>query len=168
MPKVKRYICPEYLRSILDYDPHIGVFRWKVDRGGRSNSKIKAGTIAGSMNEEGYWVIGIDGQVYGAHRLAWAWMHGKWPDRIVDHDNQFKTDNRILNLRLADEKQSVRNRKSKNKHGLKGVTVKRGLYRARIMVDGKSIHIGYYLTKEEAHAAYVEKARELHGRFASD
>lgn len=164
MPKVKRYLSPEYIRAILHYDPNTGVMRWKVDKG----SRCKAGDIAGRMGVQGYWQITIDGRLFTRAPLAVAYMMNFWPDRIIDHINKDKADDRFINLRPATDKQSNRNRTSKNQHGLKGITTKRNLFRARIMVDGKSIHIGYYRTKEEAHAAYLEKARELHGKFASD
>ena len=46
--------------------------------------------------------------------------------------------------------------------GLLGASPRRGYWRAAITVGGKAIHIGYYKTPEEAHAAYVEKKRLLH------
>lgn len=166
MPKIGKPPSRDRLVEILHYNPDTGEFRWKVDVG--RYGRIKAGSLAGGLNAEGYRQIMIDGVMHRAPRLAVYYMMNVWPSCIVDHINKQRDDNRFINLRLADDHESSRNRKSKNQHGLKGVATKRNLFRARIMVDGKSIHIGYYRTKEEAHAAYLEKARELHGKFASD
>ncbi len=166
MPKVKRYLNPQYLRMLFRYDAVTGKLYWKVNAG--RWGRIEAGTEAGNVGPNGYRNIGIDGEVYTAGPIIWAIVYGVWPDTVIDHRNKIKDDNRLMNLRKCEEKNNIRNRGSKNKHGLKGITTKRGLFRARIMVDGKSIHIGYYTTKEEAHRAYMDKARELHGKFASD
>lgn len=150
------------LRELLTYDPVTGVFTWKCQRG-----RISAGTVCGYITSEGYRHIKIDGTDYGAHRLAWAYVHGEWPDRIVDHRNRINDDNRIENLRLATDQQSAWNRTSKNKHGaVKGVSKKRGLWRAQIYWEGKNRHIGYYDSKEKANEAYIEKSKELHGEFS--
>ena len=58
--------------------------------------------------------------------------------------------------------------KSHNKLGIKGVCYKPrlGLYHAQIKKDGKVRGLGHYETPEEAHAAYVKAATEVHGEFA--
>lgn len=62
------WFTPEYVRSILDYDPLTGIFRWKENRG----TRVKAGALAGCWNKEnGYLIIGFDCDVYKGHRLAW-------------------------------------------------------------------------------------------------
>jgi hypothetical protein len=154
------------LRAFLNYDPLTGVFTRRVaaDQGGR----IPAGTIAGSPNGNGYLYIRVDGMNLPAARIAWFFIHGVWPDCIVDHENTIKTDNRIDNLRLASDAQSNRNRKvhGRNLCGLKGVS-KRGKYwRARITVDRETISLGGFGSKEEAYEAYLAKSKELHGEFA--
>lgn len=88
----------------------------------------------------------------------------------VDHINGDPLDNRRVNLRLATSAQNTANRSrhKNNKTGLKGVCFFRRdkKYVAHICVDGKRIHLGVFLTPEEAHAAYCEAAKELHGEFA--
>lgn len=76
---------------------------------------------------------------------------------IVDHINMNKLDNRKCNLRIADKKINSINRglQSNNKTGYKGVYHDRryGTWNARVTVDGKTIHLGTFPTKEEAIAA---------------
>lgn len=164
MPKIKDGPNWSLLVTALEYDPSTGIFRWKINVG--RYGRIKAGSIAGGVNKEGYRQIMIAGKHYRANRLAWFYVTKEWPDCVVDHRNGKVDDNRFENLRKASDSQSMANRDHKNKHGVKGVSTKRGLFRARIYHDGKSIHIGYYATKIEAHAAYLRKSMELQGDFS--
>ena len=87
----------------------------------------------------------------------------------VDHWNGNSLDNRKSNLRLTDDTGNARNcRKRKdNSSGIKGVDVHKGKWRARIAVNGKSIHLGYFSTFELAEIAYDEAALKFHGEFSS-
>lgn len=73
---------------------------------------------------------------------------------IVDHINRNKLDNRKCNLRVCDMKVNSINRdlQSNNTTGHKGVYCdkKAGTWNARVTVDGKTIHLGTFTTKEEA------------------
>ena len=128
----------------LDYDPDSGIFTWlDVKRKG-----VKAGSVAGSVFNNGYRVIMYDGKHLLAHRLAWFFLHGEFPTYMIDHINQDKLDNRACNLRLATNQMNQRNTKksSRNTSGHRGVywhKTKRKWY-ASIRVNNKQIHIGSY------------------------
>jgi HNH endonuclease len=77
---------------------------WRVARRGAA-----AGAVAGSLNSSGYLIIGIDYRRYLAHRLAFLWVEGRWPDGI-DHCNLDRKDNRWCNLREATGTGSVMER----------------------------------------------------------
>lgn len=90
-----------------------------------------------------------------------------------DHINRDTLDYRRSNLRECSNAENCRNKGAhkNNKLGLKGVThhpchnrIKH--YRAAIMLNGKRIGLGMFLTKEEAAQAYDEAAKEHHGQFA--
>lgn len=173
--KFRTNLTAERVRELLNYDPETGVFTWKVDRvAGRpaTNIRARAGDIAGNINAWGYRVIGIDGCQSPAHRLAWLHVYGEWPHSIIDHANGDRSDNRLENLRLADDSANLQNMRlhDRNKCGFKGVhKTDRHSNRpwiASITVRGKTHYLGSHETPEEAHEAYKAAARKFFGEFA--
>jgi hypothetical protein len=158
-------LTAEYVRGILDYDPSTGVFAWR----GVHARCVRAGRIAGRINGKGYATISIRNKQRQAHRLAWLYVYGVWPDRTVhvDHINGNKSDNRIVNLRLATPAQNAQNRR-KAIDGLKGATLHRrlGKWQAQITFEGKVLYLGLFSKETEAHDAYVSAARKYFGEFA--
>lgn len=88
---------------------------------------------------------------------------------ITDHIDGDGLNNRKFNLRPATKKENMRNRRtlSNNTSGFKGVTFRkdRGVWQARIMVDRKSVNLGFYACPKEAHNAYCRASSEMHGEF---
>lgn len=115
--------APE-LRELLDYDPASGVFRWRHTTRGY----VQKGRVAGCYTKNWYVNICVRGRNYGAHRLAWLYVHGEWPPKFIDHVNGDLSDNRIANLRPATRAQNGANRKleSNSSSGLKGVSWHKG------------------------------------------
>lgn len=91
-------------------------------------------------------------------------------DRYVDHKDGNRMNNTRSNLRLATYAQNIQNSRKldKNKTGFKGVCyrAKDKRYEASIMANGVWKYLGRYSTPEEAHEAYKQAAKELHGDFA--
>lgn len=91
---------------------------------------------------------------------------------VVDHINHQTLDNRKSNLRVTTKLHNNRNRRlaKTNKSGFKGVfRYPGGLskpWAARIKVYGKQIHLGYFLTPEEAAKKYDAAAKTHFGEFA--
>lgn len=154
-------ISHDELLNATSYDPETGVFRRRY----AVNRRFYAGQEIGSLGGHGYTVVWIRGQRILAHRLAWFYVHGKWPENTIDHINGYKRDNRIANLRdvmHAENMQNLRRRHKDNKSGFQGVIRKRGRYRAAIGTYGKTKHIGTFDTAQEAHDAYLEAKARLH------
>lgn len=149
------------LRELLDYDAARGVFSWTTTRG-----KTSAGSVAGTTRRDGYIQICIDGRLYLAHRLAWMYVHGAWPNAALDHVNRVKPDNRISNLREASKSQNAQNTslRSTNTSGVKGVywCARECRWIANIRLNGKQKHIGSYNTVEEAAEARRCAEIQLH------
>ena len=107
---------------------------------------IKNNKKAGTLRKEGYIVIQYNNSVYYAHRLVWSLLKGEIPDNMqIDHINRDKTDNKIENLRLVDNRANALNKKFKiGKTGILGVTKDRIYYKVSFTVNGKSIHVGNF------------------------
>jgi hypothetical protein len=155
------------LRQVLSYDPSTGVFTRLIDRG-----SYRAGEVAGGFDGgKGYWRIGIDGQAYAGHRLAWFYVYGWWPTTQIDHRDTDKANNRWRNLREATNAQNKMNSPVRvdSQSGCKGVTwdgnmKRKKRWRAHITVNGQKRWLGYHRTKAEAIRARIE-ANVLHGEF---
>ena len=77
---------------------------------------------------------------------------------IIDHIDHDKLNNNIENLRIVSNQQNQFNRKAPKGYYFNKQNQK---YRAKIQLDNKSIHIGYYTTEEEAREAYL-RAKEVY------
>lgn len=102
-----------------------------------------------------------------AHRLAWLYVHGRWPIADIDHINGIRDDNRFTNLREASRAENNQNIRSARSHAISGLLGahwhrQSGLWYMRIKVDGKSFTKGMFATAEEAHAAYLKAKAEHH------
>jgi hypothetical protein len=160
-----------HVRAIFSYDPQEGLLRWRNDCG--MGNRIPAGSVAGTLNKEGYRYVIVDGRHYRAARVIWLWMTGKWPLGQVDHKDRGTSNDKWENLREATGSQNKANsRKYRNKScslkGVQAVQKRHSIrYRAVVTKDGVRRSIGNFGTPEEAHAAYVKAAQELHGEYAS-
>lgn len=147
------------LKKILHYNADTGVFTW-VDRA----SGEKTMRQVGCLNPAGYKLIGVNGRRYMAHRLAFLYMIGRFPLDQTDHINHDRSDNRWINLREASNLENGRNisMKKNNKSGITGVhwNKQANNWRARIMVNGKTINIGSFENKKDAAAARFAAERE--------
>ena len=150
------------LMELLDYNPETGVFRWRVPR----TNRVKPGQVAGYRNNLGYVSVVVDGKGYLAHRLAWLYIHGYFPENEIDHIDRNPNNNRIANLREVSRQCNLRNCKKRidNQSGITGVgwAKREQRWRARINVNHNDIHIGYYKTRKKAAFARWE-AEKKHG-----
>lgn len=152
-----RPFSADQLRSIVFYDPETGAFSRKSD-----------GTSIGFIAKaKGYVCLRVLGKKCNAHRLAWLYAHGEWPEGEVDHIDGDKTNNRIVNLRVASRSMNSQNQiraHNRNTSGLLGVSIdrKRGKWIASIFHNGKKKHLGRFDSPELAHARYLEEKRRIH------
>lgn len=166
------------LRRLLEYDPNTGVLKWRA----RSVSMFRstracnawnarfAGTVAGTVDKNGYRHMAVLNTVYAAHRIAWKMHYGKEPPAVVDHENLDPDDCRIANLRSATAFSNAHNKGmySNNSSGVKGVTPHKSGWQARVGVNGRSVYLGVFSSVAAAERAVKEARRELHKDFARD
>lgn len=149
------------IRDLVHYEPLTGVFT-RIS----SVYTSRIGKEIGTRDTRGYTVMTVDGKTQLAHRLAWLYVHGYWPEFHVDHINGDTEDNRISNLREATAKQNVENQKlhKNNKTGFRGVTFREssGRFLAYVKHHRKQIFCGSFATAEEASTAVKAKQNELY------
>lgn len=140
-------ITKEYVLSILDYDQITGLFTWrKWNKPAGSDMKTNCGKT--------YWRIGIMRNQCLAHRLAWLYVHGNWPDGEVDHIDGNGMNNAISNLRVVPPSVNMKNlrRSKRNMSGVTGISWDKGIRKwiAMISNGGKRIYLGCSSDFEEA------------------
>ena len=122
--------------------------------------------VENTNNHNGYNDIKIKGKSIKRHRLiAFCFLGlndivGKsGADDCIDHKSGIPLDNSVANLRVAT--QQVNNQNNPKAKGYIWCK-ERKKYRARITLNGKLIHLGYYDTEEEAHQAYLDAKEKYH------
>jgi hypothetical protein len=167
-------LTAEFVRQLVRYEPETGKLFWlprprALFQSSRSwktwNSRFSS-TEAFTAYTRGYRHGVILGQFYKAHRVIWLIQTGEWPEDCVDHANGVRDDNRWRNLRAATHHENQRNKKrqARNANGMCGVRwiARSRKWQARIGIDGRSRHLGYFATVDEALRARAE-ANAAHG-----
>jgi len=157
--------------ACLIYNPETGEFFWKKT----NSNRCKAGSKAGTLGLDGYSVVTIKRKRLRAHRLAWLFHTGSWPEKHIDHINGIKTDNRISNLRQVTGTENQGNRRKASSYlGGKTASIHKGVYKAKngkwrsyIRYKTENIYVGTFITEMEAKKAYDLKAIELFGDYSS-
>jgi len=115
--------------------------------------------------KEGYNVITINKKSIRRHRIiAYCFLElknivgNKNGIDLIDHIDGNKLNNSVENLRITNNSGNQRNRKNTKGYYF---DKKKNKYRAQIRVNGKTKHLGYFDTKEEAHNAYL-KGKKIH------
>ena len=146
-----------------------GNLYWKIVR-----PHINIGDLAGYQRKDGYREISINDKPYFVHRLIFIYCHGFVP-KFLDHIDGDPSNNHIENLRDATLSQNQWNRKpNKSYNGepvssqFKGVSWdnRDNRWYAQIKVNGKSKHIGMFVSEIEAAKAYNRAALKDHPEFA--
>lgn len=131
------------LKSKLTYCPDSGIF-----------TKKKNGKIVGAKHRSGSIEISINRKKYQAHRLAWLYVYGKFPNNSIDHINHIRDDNRIVNLRDVTTTENNRNmsRRKDNTSGVTGVVWNKleKRWKAQISINGNTIGLGTFVLFSQA------------------
>jgi len=157
------YLTQEYLKKLFEYQA--GLLYWRI----KPSPRINIGAQAGCVDKNGYRIIRINKQNYKAHRIIFFMFNGYWPE-MVDHINGNKDDNRIENLRAADQHTNQYNRgiPKNNSSGVRGVYWNKSAnkWQAYCWVDGVNHHIGVYTDLNEAKLARENFTKIHHKNYA--
>lgn len=179
-------LTQKILHEAIDYNKETGLFTWKVDRPlehfkskGAHNVYLSrfAGKAAGYASKYGtkglyYLQIRISGKLFLGHRLAWFYINGVWPEKLLDHEDGNGLNNKYENLRDATPVSNGRNcgLSSNNKSGVNGVYWNKAnckwVAEGHYTEDGihKKTGLGSYSDLEDARLAR-EKWQDEQGDF---
>ena len=150
------------LKELFYYDANSGIFTRRVS----TNHSAIAGTVAGTDDGAGYLRITIDKKRYRVHRLAWLFVYGVFPTLELDHINQNKSDNRIVNLRVVNKSENQQNTKAPatNTSGVKGVYWNKAAkkWQAQFCFKGKLMYLGIFSCLQAATLAYQKAISSFH------
>lgn len=165
LESVKAFCFMETWRNVLGFEnlyliSDLGNIKSIKRNGTIKNDKI----IKGSDNGYGYKKVILSNKKkytkYIHILVAEAFLNYKTNKGkiCVDHINNNKYDNRLENLQIITPRENV-HRIKKNKEI--GVYEQNGKFRSIIYHNKKSIHLGYFKTKEEALEAYNNKLNQI-------
>ena len=150
-------ITQEELKARFVYDSKTGIFTWQP------GYRAKAGAIVqpNSFDKDGYRLIGItvkgERKTFRAHKLAWLYMTGEYPNFYLDHIDRNVKNNSWNNLRKFTNQLNQRNSGNwrTNKSGVKGVCwcKNSNLYRYRVAIRtgiGNQKFLGNFSDFDEA------------------
>lgn len=173
---MKPEITQELLKRLLNYNPETGVFTWKERpvsmfseyRYHKSWNSRHKGAVAGCVSKiHGYRVIRIEYVLLRAHRLAWMYMKGCWPENEIDHIDGDRSNNKSDNLRTVDHAENHKNQglNINNTSGHTGVRWNKNLDKWQSIIKHRyqQIHLGVFTDLNDA--IRVRKAAEVEYGF---
>jgi len=116
-----------------------------------------------SNNGDGYLKTGINGKNFLVHTIIALCYLGIKPDnKVIDHINSIKTDNRVENLQYITQSENIMKISTRNGKPIKGIEKRpSGRFAVRIMINRKNAYLGTYDTEEKAIEIYIQAKAKL-------
>ena len=161
----------ESLYQVSNYGKVKALKRSYVDKSGRNQSKRER-ILKQHKDSKGYLMVKLcngNEKTHRVHHLVWDNFGDKERDgmkRMVDHIDNVKTNNRINNLQLLNNRQNVV--KDLPQNGLPTGVMKVGKkFKSRIQHERKIYYLGYFDSPQDAHLAYLYKLKELENAYST-
>ena len=128
----------------------------------KQTKKIKNLTF--NLTKNGYLRVHFKNKVFGVHQIiamTFLDFNCQGHSLVIDHINEIKTDNRVENIQLLNNRQNVT--KSIERNLPVGVykRTNRKKYFSKINIKGVRKYLGYFNTVEEASEAYQKALIEI-------
>lgn len=127
----KTGVYKPYIKRVLDGErKHAGGFIWEA------NTQVDKSELITAKDYKGYLKVRVGDKKYPVHRIIYKMVYNKEDvKKQIDHINGVRDDNRIINLRLVEQKENQRN--------------------ASLRKDNTSGVVGVYKTKHNTWLAYI-------------
>jgi hypothetical protein len=173
-------LTAEIVREILRYDEVSGNLYWRKrpvsyfcdSKRWTAKEHCKAWNTQFSGKEAGWLFKGRRGQIrrcvtvlkkkYYATHIIWMLKTGALPTGIIDHKDRNSLNDRWSNLRETTQSVNCKNAslRKDNSTGVNGVRRFGNKYQARISVNKRYIHLGTFLTLDEATKARAKANKQ--------
>lgn len=138
-----------------------GKLFWKSPK-----KRVTVGNEVGSLRPDGYRHLYLDQRCYFTHHIVWLMHKGEYPKSGIDHCNGQVSDNRIENLRAAEQWQN-----RGNSVAPKDRELPMGVHKTdsgKFMALFRNKHIVTSDSISEAHDAYITERKNYYGSFFHD
>ena len=133
---------------------------WRIHKRNGNWKKVEM-----KPDNSGYSGVCWNGKMFMAHRLIYMLANDcEIPEDLqVDHIDGNIMNNNPNNLRLVSNRENHQNRSEHRSGHLVGTTFdsQKQKWKARIHINGKQKHLGYFSTQEEAHEAYQKEFKSI-------
>ena len=143
--------CEILIEKGYAYDPETGNIYSKLGKIFNATHSKGYVQISTTINKKSFKLLG--------HHFAWYCVYGNCDIDEIDHINGVRDDNRICNLRNVN-----RNQNQWNHTKAKGYAwhKKSNKWKAQISFNKKDMHLGLYVTEQEARQAYLNAKEKYH------
>lgn len=157
----KEEITQEIIKEYLAYNPTTGILTWLKKPCKRTVVNTRAGTVS---EASGYRYLSFFGKRYPEHHVVWFWIHGYWPLQQIDHIDQNRANNALINLREVSVAENARNRTRRRNTKVEEAGIwyckKRQRYVSEITVNGRKVYQKTF-KPEDINAAIEQRKQKL-------
>jgi hypothetical protein len=152
----------------IDPDNTNNLQTWRDTWNGRAIKNPYWRKVAVCIGKAGYYQCHIGNRNYMIHRIVYFAHNPEWnihdgsAKNKIDHEDGNPMNNHISNLRVVTQAQNCQNKIAKGYWFDNSKKTCKKKWRSFIVVNGKRMHLGRFLTEEEAKQARAEAVMKYH------